>query len=130
MLLDTSGLFCCHDTADPHHATACTYFEAAGPKLIHSYVVAEFVALVLARRLALRPALNFLDSVLVHREVEVVWVSEGLTLEAIRLLRARADKGYSLCDAVSFVLMRREGFSDALTTDRHFEQEGFRRLLK
>ena len=40
-----------------------------------------------------------------------------------------SDKTYSLCDAVSFVLMRGRGMTDALTTDRHFEQEGFRRLL-
>jgi predicted nucleic acid-binding protein len=45
------------------------------------------------------------------------------------LLVARPDKAYSLCDAVSFVLMRRRGLVEALTTDRHFEQEGFRRLL-
>ncbi len=40
------------------------------------------------------------------------------------------DKTYSLCDAVSFVLMRLEGITEALTTDHHFEQEGFVRLLK
>jgi uncharacterized protein len=49
--------------------------------------------------------------------------------EAMDLLLARQDKTYSLCDAVSFVLMRRRGIGDALTTDRHFEQEGFVRLL-
>ncbi|MEH2285259.1 MAG: hypothetical protein V7K90_28760 [Nostoc sp.] len=42
---------------------------------------------------------------------------------------ARQDKSYSLCDAVSFVLMRQRGVTEALTTDHHFEQEGFRRLL-
>ena len=41
----------------------------------------------------------------------------------------RFDKNYSLCDAVSFILMRRRGLYEALTTDHHFEQEGFRRLL-
>jgi hypothetical protein len=40
------------------------------------------------------------------------------------------DKSYSLCDAVSFVLMRRHGLTEALTTDHHFEQEGFARLLR
>lgn len=39
------------------------------------------------------------------------------------------DKNYSLCDAVSFILMRERGFTDALTTDKHFEQEGLVRLL-
>jgi predicted nucleic acid-binding protein len=34
-----------------------------------------------------------------------------------------------LCDAVSFVLMERFGIAEALTTDHHFEQAVFRRLL-
>jgi predicted nucleic acid-binding protein len=36
---------------------------------------------------------------------------------------------YSLCDAVSFVLTRERGIREALTTDRHFEQEGTVRSL-
>ncbi len=36
------------------------------------------------------------------------------------LLTARMDKTYSLCDAVSFILMRERGLSEALTTDKHF----------
>jgi uncharacterized protein len=48
----------------------------------------------------------------------------------MQLLVARQDKTYSLCDAVSFVLMRQRSITEALTTDRHFEQEGFIRLLQ
>ena len=47
----------------------------------------------------------------------------------MNLLNRRLDKSYSLCDAVSFVLMHQRKLVDALTTDRHFEQEGFRKLL-
>jgi predicted nucleic acid-binding protein len=50
-------------------------------------------------------------------------------LAAMTLLEERPDKTYSLCDAVSFLLMRQRGITDALTTDRHFEREGFVRLL-
>jgi predicted nucleic acid-binding protein len=46
------------------------------------------------------------------------------------LLRARLDKGYSLCDAISFALMRGLGVQTALTTDKHFVQEGFTQLLE
>lgn len=56
-------------------------------------------------------------------------MDEALHQRAISLLESRLDKQYSLCDAVSFVLMREWGLTDALTTDHHFEQEGFRRLL-
>ena len=62
--------------------------------------------------------------------MEKYWVDEGLYRAALSLLRSRADKTYSLCDAVSFVLMYRLGITEALTTDRHFEQEGFVRLLR
>ena len=63
-------------------------------------------------------------------EIEMAWVDEGQHRSALRLLQERLDKTYSLCDAVSFLLMRERGITEALTTDRHFEQEGFVRLLK
>lgn len=129
MLLDTSGLPCYHHTDEPRSAEAVTYFEAAGPKLTHNYVLVEFVALASTRGLPRPRALGFLRALLEHPEVEVVWVGEALHDEAMRLLEARSDKRYSLCDAVSFVLMKHRGVEESLTTDRHFEQEGFRRLL-
>lgn len=87
------------------------------------------MALSAPRGLPRRSSLLFLVDLLAHPEVEVAWVAENLCCEALGLLEARLDKDYSLCDAVSFVLMRQRGIQEALTTDRHFEQEGFRRLL-
>jgi uncharacterized protein len=46
------------------------------------------------------------------------------------LYRARPDKGYSLVDCISMQTMRQEGLTEVLTNDRHFEQEGFRALLR
>ena len=54
---------------------------------------------------------------------------EALHRDAMALLIARPDKTYSLCDGVRFVLMRQRHVTEALTTDRHCEQEGFQRLL-
>jgi len=51
-------------------------------------------------------------------------------LEGLALYRARPDKGYSLTDCISMQTMRREGLTDVLTNDRHFEQEGFRALFR
>jgi predicted nucleic acid-binding protein len=62
-------------------------------------------------------------------EVTVVYVEEFLHREALALLRERPDKDWSLCDAVSFILMQQYRITEALTTDHHFEQAGFVRLL-
>ena len=129
MLLDTSGLFCYHHQDEARSEEAAILFEAAGQKLTHSFILAEFVALELVRGMQRRDTLLFLEALLAHPEVEVVWIAESLYREAVSLLANRLDKDYSLCDAVSFIIMRQRGFQEALTTDHHFEQEGFRRLL-
>ncbi len=129
MLLDTSGLLCLHNRAEPFHIHARTLYHAARMRVTHSYVLAEFVALAHARRLPRMAALTFVSDLVENLDIDTVWVDEALHREALALLVARPDKTYSLCDAVSFVLMRQRHCTEALTTDRHFEQEGFQRLL-
>lgn len=129
MLLDTSGLFCLTVDTEPHHARAVELYFAAPRRLTHSYVLSEWVPLAQTRGVPRQTALAVAARAIDGQEVEVVWVDEALHREGLALLLARPDKTYSLCDAVSFVLMRRYGLADALTTDKHFEQEGFRRLL-
>ncbi|CAN1211171.1 Ribonuclease VapC [Tumidithrix helvetica PCC 7403] len=129
LFLDTSGLLCYVHASEPQHAIAVNFFDDANTYLTHSYILAEFVALAQVRNFPRREALAFATDLLEHPDIETVWVNEDLHQEAIDLLRNRLDKNYSLCDAVSFVLMRSKGVIKALTTDRHFEQEGFVRLL-
>ena len=54
---------------------------------------------------------------------------EGLD-RALDLYQQHADKGWTLTDCVSFVIMRERNVTDALTGDKHFEQAGFVTLLK
>ena len=129
MLLDTSGLLCFHNRAELFHAHARTLYCAARIRLTHSDVLAEFIALANARRLPRGAALTFVIDLVANPDIETVWVDEALHRQALALLIVRQDKTYSLCDAVSFVLMRQRHLTEALTTDRHFEQEGFQRLL-
>ncbi|MDQ3804117.1 MAG: PIN domain-containing protein [Acidobacteriota bacterium] len=129
MLLGTSGLLCLFDRRDFRHADARTFYDSAPARLTHSYVLAEFVALALARGAPRAAALDFVADLQDDAEVEVVWVDEALHRESLGLLRARPDKDWSLCDAVSSLLMRRRNLADAPTTDHHFEQAGLRRLL-
>ena len=130
MLLDTSGLMCLLDGKDWRHAEAIGLYRAARWHLVTSYVLAEYVALAHIRGISRQQTLAFSDAVLRDPNVEIVWVEKTLHQQAVSLLQARRDKEYSLCDAVSFILMRERGFSEALTTDKHFMQEGFIRLLQ
>ena len=56
--------------------------------------------------------------------------SRGSFLAGLQLYRARPDKGFSLVDCISMQAMRKEGLTEVLTNDRHFEQEGFRALFR
>ena len=129
MLLDTSGLLCLLHKSELYHAEAIHNYQAASGKITHNYVVAEFVALAMVRGLPRKIALDFVVGLETSPHITRYWVDPILHNHAIQLLRERTDKNYSLCDAVSFVLMQRENIHDALTTDHHFEQEGFRKLL-
>ncbi len=129
MLLDTSGLLCLLHRAEPYHDQARAAYKAASSRLTNDYVIAELIALATVRRLPRRIVLTFVTDLLNNPDIETIWVDESLHRQALELLSKREDKAYSLCDAVSFVLMRQRNSSEALTTDHHFEQEGFRKLL-
>ena len=86
--------------------------------------------LKLVDSLARSLTLEFSEDLLTDSRVKIVWVDNHLHREALELLQNRRDKSYSLCDAVSFLIIRERHISEALTTDRHFAQEGFHRLLK
>jgi predicted nucleic acid-binding protein len=130
MLLDTSGLLCLLHRDEPQHLEASRLYAAAPYCLTQNYVLAEFVALAQARGIPRRKALDFLRDLVTAPRVEIIWIDEALHLRALDLLEKRLDKSYSLCDAVSFLLMRERHVAEALTTDKHFTQEGFTRLLQ
>lgn len=121
MLPDTSGLFSLLHRDEPQNAKAIELYAQAAGRLTHGYVLAELIPLAQVRGLSGSVTLDFSLRALNDNEIEVVWVDDRLHREALTLLQARRDKGYSLCDAVSFVLMRERGILEALTTDKHFQ---------
>jgi predicted nucleic acid-binding protein len=62
-------------------------------------------------------------------DVQIVAATSGLMDRALDLYRNRRDKDWGLTDCTSFVVMTEHGLSDALTSDEHFRQAGFRVLL-
>lgn len=72
---------------------------------------------------------RFVDRIRSDPGVLVVHQSHESFEGALHLYRNRLDKGYSLTDCRSFLVMREMGIDEALTADRHFQQEGFTLLL-
>ena len=130
MLIDTSGFLCLIHKDEPEHENSMRLYNEASLYLTHSYILDEFIPLANVRKLPRANSLRFSRQILTDPTIELVWVDAVLHEAALTLLEQRTDKTYSLCDAVSFLIMSERGISDALTTDKHFEQEGFVRLLK
>jgi predicted nucleic acid-binding protein len=62
--------------------------------------------------------------------VRIEPVTDDVFNAGVELYRRRPDKPWSLTDCISFVVMEREGLTEALTGDHDFEQAGFVALLK
>ncbi|MBO0721857.1 MAG: type II toxin-antitoxin system VapC family toxin [Blastocatellia bacterium] len=129
MLIDTSGFFALYSEKDKNHLRAKGLYQQSRLRITTNYILAEYVALALVRGLPRRDVLEFSEEILYDETVEIVWVDAPRHTKAVELLGQRPDKTYSLCDTVSFCLMRERRINEALTTDKHFVQEGFERLL-
>ena len=73
-------------------------------------------------------AVELLQSIEADPTVTVVPLSEDLYAQAFRLYRERPDKEWGLTDCMSFIAMQDRKVTEALTTDEHFQQAGFRAL--
>ncbi len=62
--------------------------------------------------------------------VTIIPAGQDLFEQGIRLYTKRPDKDWPLTDCISFVVMKQMKLTEALTGDRHFEQAGFRALLR
>ncbi len=62
-------------------------------------------------------------------DTTVIGADQALLDKALELFAARPDKEWSLTDCTSFVVMRENGLTEALTADHHFEQAGLAALL-
>ena len=75
-------------------------------------------------------AVILIDELQTLPNVEIIWSSIELFESAWSLYRERPDKGWSLTDCASFVVMKEREINLAFTSDKHFEQAGFVRLLE
>lgn len=135
LFVDTSGWGHLVDSSQGFHSLARgIYLDALRQRrqiVTTNYIIAELAALMSSPLQIPKPkASAFIESLKVSPYVEIVHVDETLDDQAWLMLKSRQDKNWSLVDCASFVIMQQRQLVEALTTDHHFEQAGFARLLK
>ena len=133
VFVDTGAFFAHLIADDTENLRARLAFEQARTDswqlITTNAVVFETYALLVNRARNGRAfAIAFLDA-LDLGFCDVERVSKEDERLAIDLVRSHNDKTYSLCDAMSFVVMARLGITDAIAFDRHFAEYGRFALL-
>ena len=129
VFLDTSGWIAAAVRGQTLHDAALDAYTAAvrqGYRIVLTpMVLAESHALFL-RLLGRDKASAAIDSALQDPTHVLLPVDAPLVTAAVeRWIHPWRDQTFSLCDAVSFEVMQREGNTRALSIDRHFVTAGF-----
>jgi len=132
VFVDTAAWIALLDADDALHAAA----ERVWHQLLQQrslLLTSDFVLLELADAFSTpgsrKQAIAFINDLWRSPAVKVVPVSRNLLDEGWALYSQRLDKGWGLTDCTSFVVMTQERITQVFTSDRHFEQAGFKKLL-
>lgn len=130
IFLDSSYVIALVNKRDQYHAQAS---ELAREFRDQPFVTTDAVLLEVGNGLARRfkaEAIAVIEEFLSSEEVQITSVDAALFQKGFDLYKTYQDKEWGLVDCISFIVMRENGITDALTTDSHFEQAGFNVLLK
>jgi uncharacterized protein len=135
MFIDTAGWASLFIANEPYHLQAAQYLQTARQQqqtlLTSNYIITELVALLHSPLRRPRPQIvEIVDTIKTTPYVKIIHIDIEMDLAAWKLCKSRLDKTWSLVDCTSFILMQQSNLRDALTSDHHFEQAGFIRLLK
>ncbi len=132
IFIDSSGFFAFLVHRDPAHPAARGLFQILHGQKRRScttdHVIAETLTLLRARGQN-HLCHTFYNIVQNTPSLHIAHTSEDIFAKAAAFFLRHSDKGYSFTDCVSFVVMREKKLTDALTTDVHFAQAGFKSLL-
>jgi len=130
---DTNYWVAVLDPRDAHHALAEDVSNRLGPcRVVTSeFVLLEMMKLLVRGGLHLKKiAYDAIRRLKDDPNVEVVPATALLFREACEVYVGHADKEWDGIDSASYHIMKQKGITEALTFDHHFEEMGFRALLR
>jgi len=116
--------------SDEAHELAVAFTQGYDGKMVTTEWVLTEVADGLASPVTRNACAAFIDGMRRDSDINIVPATSMFFSEGLLLYRNRKDQDWSLTDCISFVVMEREGLTEALTGDHHFEQAGYRALLR
>jgi uncharacterized protein len=133
VFLDTSFAIALSVKSDQHNDYALKLseqLESERIRLITTTAILLEIGNALSQKRYRQATAELLISLERDQTVEILPITDELYQKAFELFRNRPDKDWGLIDCISFVVMRENGLTEALTTDEHFEQAGFIALLR
>ncbi|MBI2485494.1 MAG: type II toxin-antitoxin system VapC family toxin [Deltaproteobacteria bacterium] len=128
--LDTVYVVALLNEDDQFHISAKTIFSFV--REAQEIWLHEGILLEIANHLRFtkrQEACGFIHECYNEPNTHVVPLNNDLFIEAVEFYRIHLDKEWSLTDCISFIVMKQNGLSEALTADNHFEQAGFKAVL-
>lgn len=133
VFLDTNGWLALLNATESMHQQAKSAWLHLGRRgyrvVLTDWVVAE-TGNGMSRTRGKR---RFADELAQFRQspnVEFVFIDNELLNSTLDFYCRHDDKSWGLVDCSSFIVMREHGISEAFSSDVHFEQAGFNRLLR
>ncbi len=128
LFVDTGAWYALADSSDQYHDEAVKIY----PKLLGNYhplkttnlIVAE-THILIRRCIGYQAAIAFLENIASSPRVFKIYSDSMLEEGAESILRQYQDQDFSYTDAVSFVVMKQYGITEAFSFDKHFATAGF-----
>jgi predicted nucleic acid-binding protein len=133
VFLDTAYAIALANAKDQFHSQAvklANQLRTEKTKLVTTRAVLLEIGNALSSQRFRSAAIQLLSALESDSTVGIVSLTDALYAQAFTLYRTRPDKEWGLVDCISFVVMRERSISSALTTDLHFQQAGYRVLLR
>lgn len=133
LFLDTGYALALAFPRDQHHPRATTLAEQYDLPTTR-IITTQAVVLEIGNSLAapvLRPTgISIINGLRTDPRVTIIEVDNALMARGLTLFEDRPDKQWSLTDCISFLVMQDKRMTLALAYDQHFEQAGFRPLMR
>ncbi|MGH2413509.1 MAG: type II toxin-antitoxin system VapC family toxin [Microcystaceae cyanobacterium] len=133
IFLDTFYLQAPADSRDSNHQRAKEATARLNPfiSITSEMVLTELLNALSSRGEYLRrTAIEIVKELRNNRRIKIIPQTSEQFGKAFVFYEQRLDKGYSLTDCASMIIMQEQKISEVLTFDKHFQQEGFVALLR